>query len=521
MLRAVLLVLCSALSALADVRTFAALPVALLASLTLAADRIPLLRRHPVWVAAAEALFTGFAVAWTGGGESPLLPYLLAPTFAVGLTGTVREVALVTVAAVAGLATGAMRAAPEDLASYTTAVLLWVVLGLVFGLVAGWAQRLVQEAPVPTGERYAEVRSLLEDLRRSTRRLPGTLDVASAAEVVLQSCADLVPTARSAVLVQPTSQETTLVPAAVRGMRRVPWRAPPAAGPLQRAWDGGEPVLERRAGDENGRRRGSALLAMPVATGGDRFGLVVLESFDDGAFPAEQVQQLVGRVMDGALRLEAALLFDDVRSTVVLEERDRLAREMHDGVAQELASIGYQLDNLRSRASRVDPTLSGGITDVRTGLTRLISDIRLSITDLKTSVSSDRGLGSALTSYVRAVGSGGQITVHVTMRESAFRLPGEQEVLLLQIAQAVSQDVRRTTQPANLWVSLVVHPPSARLVIEHDVGDDDRSLDLSEFSAQLAQFGGTVQTGSRSGAGVRVEVVLEGGDRAHQRAARR
>ena len=185
------------------------------------------------------------------------------------------------------------------------------------------------------------------------------------------------------------------------------------------------------------------------------------------------------------------------------------------------AGRGGRFDELQLDGRPLRCELAERLAEVRVGLTQMISDIRLSITDLKTSVSSDRGLGSALTSYVRAVGSGGQITVHVSMRESAFRLPGEQEVLLLQIAQAVSQDVRRTTQPANLWVSLVVHPPSARLVIEHDVGDDDRSLDLSELSAQLAQFGGTVQTGSRSGPGVRVEVVLEGGDRAHQRAARR
>ena len=49
-------------------------------------------------------------------------------------------------------------------------------------------------------------------------------------------------------------------------------------------------------------------------------------------------------------------LFEEVRSTVTVEERDRLAREMHDGVAQELAFVGYQLDDLRIRAAL--PTLS-------------------------------------------------------------------------------------------------------------------------------------------------------------------
>ena len=63
--------------------------------------------------------------------------------------------------------------------------------------------------------------------------------------------------------------------------------------------------------------------------------------------------------------------------------------------------------------------------------------------------------------------------MHVSLQESTLRLPGEQEVLLFQIAQAVAQDVRRGAGTANLWVVLEVDPPSARLQVEHDgaVGD--------------------------------------------------
>ena len=46
-----------------------------------------------------------------------------------------------------------------------------------------------------------------------------------------------------------------------------------------------------------------------------------------------------------ALRLETALLFDDVRSFATAEERQRLAREIHDGIAQELVMVGYGIDN--------------------------------------------------------------------------------------------------------------------------------------------------------------------------------
>ena len=517
-----LLVLCSALSVLTNARTSAALPIALLAAYAFAAERLPLVRRRLLAFGLTEALFAGLTIAFTDAAESPMLPYLLAPAMATGLAGRGRDVWLVSTAATAGLVIGGVVSEPASVKEYTEAGLQWILLGVALGLVAGWAQRLTSEAPVPTYDRFLEARSLLEDLRRVTHRLPGGLDVASSAEALLQRCADLVPSARSAVLVQPPSTGA-LVPAAVRGTQRVPWRTPLSTpGPLQRAWDGRVPVVDRRDADPHGPRRGSALAVLPVLSAKEPLGLVILESYEEGAFTASELELLIACVADGALRLETAVLFDDVRSAVTVEERGRLAREMHDGVAQELAVVGYQLDALRGRAAKTDPALAEGLTDVRTELTRLISDIRLSITDLKTSVSNDRGLGAALTSYVRAVGSGQQLVVHVSLQESALRLPGEQEVLLFQIAQAVAQDVRRSKQAANLWLLLEVDPPSARLLIEHDLPTDRRSLDLSDFERQLSRFGGTLASGPRDGSsGVRVEALLEGGDRERSGTARR
>ena len=515
--RVTLLVLCSVLSVLTEERTFAALPVALLAAFAFSAERVTLLRRHPVVACVAEAVFIGLVVALGGGAGSPMLPYLLAPGLALGLAGTWRQVAYATVASVAGLTAGRIayevgaRPVMEDpLDRFVVTTGQWVLLGLAFGLIAGWAQRLVSQNPASGIDRYTEARQLLEQLRGVTRRLPGGLDVTSSAEALLQACSEVAPSNRSAVLVQPAPG--SLVPAAVRGTQRVPWRAPLSEpGPLQRAWESGEPVVDRRKADVHGRRKGSALAVLPLSTGDGPFGLLILESYAESAFTPEQVHALQLEALQGSLRLATALLFEEVRSTVTVEERDRLAREMHDGVAQELAFVGYQLDDLRMQAAKVDDGLAERMAEVRKGLTRLISDIRLSITDLKTSVGSDRGLGAALTSYVRAVGSGQQVAVHLSLEESAFRLPAEQEVLLFQVAQAVAQDVRKSGQATNLWVTLSVDPPSARLRVEHDgpTGDAE-SLGLAEFTAGLERLGGSLRVDPRRNGGIRVEAVLEG-----------
>jgi signal transduction histidine kinase len=465
-------------------------------------------------------------VSLTGGAESPMLPYLLAPTFALGLAGTWRHVLVVAASAAVGLAAGRLvlelqiTPVPDsDLVEFFALSAQWLLLAVALGLVASWAQRLTESDPRATG-RYTEARSLLEQLRGVARRLPGGLDLASAAEALLSRCSEVASCQRSAVLVQ--TGPGALVPAAVRGTQRVPWRAPLSEpGPLRQAWESGGVVVDRRKADLHGRRRGSALAVLPLSVGDGRFGLVILESFDEAAFPGEQLRLLRACVDEAALRLQTAVLFDEVRSTVTLEERDRLAREMHDGVAQELAFVGYQLDDLRLRVAKADPELGDVVAEVRRGLTRLISDIRLSITDLKSSVSNDRGLGAAITNYVRAVGSGKPLAVHVSLQESSFRLPGDAEVALFQVAQAVAQDARRT-EAANLWVRLEVDPPSARLLVEHDAGGPDGSaLDVSAYAAHVSRLGGTLHVGTRGGSGVRVEAVLEGGSGGDQRAAGR
>ena len=510
--RVVLLVLCSGLSVLVANRTYAAVPIALLAALTVATDRSRRLRRHPLRTCLVEALVTGLAVAWTGGAASPMLPYLLATGLALGLAGQPRGAVAASAAAVSGLGVGAaLGGRPADLGQYVTVCGQWVLLGLAFGLVAGWAQRLTERDAVPA-DRYAETRAVLEQLRRVTQRLPGGLDLTSSAESLLDSCGAAALSSRSAVLVRPTAT-SALVQVAVRGTQRVPWRTPVSEpGPLQQAWEGGVPVVDRRPTDTDGRRRGSTLAVLPLLDADGPFGLVILESFEPDAFTSVEVDALRACLAAGALRLETALLFDQVRTTVTVEERDRLAREIHDGIAQELAYVGYQLDALRGQAGKVDSALEQQVRDVRQGLTGLISDIRLSITDLKTSVGSDRGLGAVLASYVRAVGSGQRIAVHVSLDESSFRLPGEQEVLLFQIAQVVAQDARRSPQAENLWVTLEVDPPSARLVVAHD-GRGQGDLDLSDLAKHLTRVGGTLQTRALEGAGVQVHAVLEGSHR--------
>lgn len=508
-LHLVVLGVCLALSFVPPAQVWTSLLALALALGAAVCHALPAVRRRPLLGWSALGAVAVAAVAVTGGPTSALLPYLLAPAAGLGLLTGVRAVVVGsgTVAA-ALLVAGAVTRDRTDLSELAVVGGQWVTLGLCLGVVSVWARQTVSASL--SAQSYESVRELLQQLRELTGRLPGGLDAPSMADAVLEQCAHEVLLSRSAVLVQ-LGGSGPLVPLAVRGSRRVPWRAALSEpGPLLDAWTTGRPVVDVRHADE--RRRGSALAALPLGDV-ELFGLVVLESAELDAFDGDRLDRLVRAAEAVEVRLETALLFEEVRSSVTLEERDRLAREMHDGVAQEVAFLGYQLDDLRSRAAKVDPGLAARVAVVRKDLTSLVSDIRMSITDLRTSVGPTRGLGQALASYVRAIGSGRDVVVHLALQESSFRLPGEQEVVLLRSAQAVAQHLRRSPDARNLWVELDVDPPSARLRVEHDGPyADEHELGLDVLSQTVSAWGGTLSVTRGKGGGPCLLVRTAGGE---------
>jgi signal transduction histidine kinase len=516
-LRLGLLVLCAGLAVLTGEAT-ASLPwlVALLVLGVLdAATRRA--SRAAVAVLVVELVTLALAITLTGEARSPLLPYLVAPLASAGGRFGNRAAAVATAAAGLLLVGGAVAwsGAPGD-AVQAVAVGQWLALGLASGLLAAWSERLrARRSDESAG--HAEAQRLLTQLAALAQRLPGSLDLPTAAEGLLDRCGGLLSYERAVVLTRYDGEH--LVPVAVRGVDRVPWRDPMSeAGTLRTAWEERRTALDVRYADvtDEGRRSGSTLLAVPLwSADGSLLGLAAFESGKADAFDDVAVAAAETRAAHEAPRLETALLFGDLRHTATLEERERLAWEIHNGLAQDLAYFGFTLDDLRTRLAADTPEHAARVTEMRQELTQMIQDIRLSITDLRSSVGPARGLGTALSSYVRHAGSAGRLTVHLSLRESGFRLPADQEMLLFRLTQAFVTHVRKAGRERNLWVTLESDAPAAALTLEHDGLDADGEpghwSEVDRFQDPLRDAGGSVTTTAPGGGRFRVEVALTGG----------
>lgn len=195
-------------------------------------------------------------------------------------------------------------------------------------------------------------------------------------------------------------------------------------------------------------------------------GVVVAES--PQAVPDRVLTSLASEFERLALRLDTALAFDEIRALATMEERQRLAREIHDGIAQEISALGYAVDDLTATASTEQQRKK--LNALRAELSRVVSELRLSIFDLKSEVSA--GLGSAISDYVRQVGARSGMTVHLTLDQAPTRLRPEVEAELLRIVQEAVTNARKHSEAENLWVDCRIRPPSARI----EISDDGRGL---------------------------------------------
>lgn len=478
----------------------------------------PLLVNRAVPV--VEGALVGLILGMTGLENQPLGMYLIAPALIAGLVGGTVMVSITVLAEVCALLTLPMaRLQPDLLVESARSVLPWLLTAIGIGLLGSWIRRLGETPVNDDHERYVAANELLSRLRQVSRRLSSGLDPVALATALLDECLTGFPEGRGALLIRTDGGVFTSL-----ALRADEGRTEALVGfPLVlRCWTAATPVYGSEAIGNLGEPSTEAALvaaspaatlrvgsAFPVRVGTRMVGVLVLDL--DQVIEAPQRLRIQAFLDDRALPLDTAMLFDEVRTGATVDERRRVAREIHDGVAQEIVSLGYLVDDLGAASdddSRARATLS-----LRSQLTRIVDDLRLSIFDLRSPVSRSTGLGAVLGDYLQVVGSQCGMAVHLTLDEGVVRLRLEVEEELLRIVQEAITNARKHSDADNLWVTCRVRPSCADVIVEDDgrgLGAAHRidSFGLSVMHERADRVGATLSVGPREGGGTRVSVSL-------------
>jgi len=378
---------------------------------------------------------------------------------------------------------------------------LWLITGLAAGLLGAWIRQL-RRVHDESKRPFASAYRLLGELRTVARELPGGLDVDVVGENVLATTLEALGGSRAALLLRTATGSPVVVTTRVTdgsdmvsGTDTIVSMCMGLQQPIQETQPEGSAYPHR--------------ICLPLLVGGRPVGAVVVEGKQAALRP--EILAAQATLNDDALRLESAVLFADVRALATVEERRRLAREIHDGVAQESASLGYLVDDLAR--DDCDHNHQSGLHDLRSELTRVVTELRLSVFDLRSGVTTNAGLGSVLSDYVRAVGTGSDLAVHVTLQESPERLRLDIETELLRIAQEAVSNARRHAEAANVWVTCRVSPPFAEIRVEDDgIGNATARqghFGLNIMSERARRVNADLTIMDRPGGGTTVSAVLK------------
>ncbi len=256
--------------------------------------------------------------------------------------------------------------------------------------------------------------------------------------------------------------------------------------------------------------------SIPLYAGDEKLGVMNVASPDWRSLSPEDLQLLytVGDLL--SIAVERARLYARSTRLGAVEERNRLAREIHDTLAQGLTATTLQLES-------ADAMLDDGLTPerAREPLRRALSltqsnleEARRSVLDLRAAPLEGRSLSGALEVLVGRWETETGIGAHYAAVNGARPLPPRVEVALYRICQEALANVARHAGASGVDVRLVATPEQVRLVVE----DDGRGFDASSVAGErhglvginerARMLGGSFEVRSSPGAGTRVEVTV-------------
>jgi len=259
------------------------------------------------------------------------------------------------------------------------------------------------------------------------------------------------------------------------------------------------------------------IACIPLMARGDVVGVLTIAARGRRALTRQQVQMLVAIGSMTGVAIENARLHENVRRLAILEERERIGMDLHDGVIQSIYGVGLSLENVR-QILREDPDAAAlRLTQAMEDINRTIRDIRNYIRDLRPRPLQEENLISGLerlTTEFRQ-NTGLEVVFSGPKSEALSDLPPTHALTLYLICQEslanAAKHSHATRVSVDLWLT------ADRVLLE--ITDNGRGFDpatvsrtaghgLVNMHTRVLNAGGDIEITSAPGEGTSVLVWL-------------
>lgn len=252
---------------------------------------------------------------------------------------------------------------------------------------------------------------------------------------------------------------------------------------------------------------------VPLIVQGEPLGIINVATDEWQFLSAADLQLLSAVGAQASVAIERARLFAQSAELGAMEERNRLAREIHDTLAQGLTAITLQLETAEAMLEADKPDRARSAVHHALSLTRAnLDETRRSMMDLRAAPLEGRALAEALKRLADEWRARQTLKINFESSGSDRHLPLRVELSLYRIAHETLNNVAQHAHARHVHLGLAITPSHARLVVE----DDGQGFDPSQtpkdrygligINERVRLLGGELKLETSPGEGTRVEV---------------
>ncbi|GAB4401182.1 MAG: GAF domain-containing protein [Anaerolineales bacterium] len=240
------------------------------------------------------------------------------------------------------------------------------------------------------------------------------------------------------------------------------------------------------------------VLSIPLVSGERVMGVMSIATRSKASFEDRSVQMLTAVGAWAGLSIENARLHVNARRLAVLEERNRIGMDLHDGIIQSIYGVGLALEGTKHLVEEDPAEAKAKIDHAIDGLNQAIRDLRAYILDLRPRQLGNDGLMSGIKRLIAEYRANTFSDVHFTPPESDLKeLTQTQALTLFHICQEALANAAKHAKAKNVQIALWT--TDERVLME--IHDDGKGFEIEQMSTFIGHGLANMQTRARSAGG--------------------
>jgi len=259
-----------------------------------------------------------------------------------------------------------------------------------------------------------------------------------------------------------------------------------------------------------------SFLFLPIKSSGDVLGIFCAGFTRPVAFYADTARLFTALVQRAALSIENTRLFDRTKELAILEERNRLARDLHDSAKQKAFAALAQLGTASGILGTEAGPARSHLNEAENLVTEVIQELTFLIQEMYPQALKDKGLATTLREYVFEWENRNEMEAALVI-EGERRLPLQAEQAVYRIVQEALANVARHSRATRVEVSLAFGQEMLHIEVKDNgcgfnPGWKPPGMGLRSIRERVESVGGSLEIDSAPGQGtcVLVQVPAQG-----------